>query len=113
MIGEALAKRDFKRLSWCNEYVDMIRGIELKKFDEICAFILEYIDKYTRLTPEEIKKLKESNKSRSKGDISVKEKLDEKFETKDLMFYVWGNVTQKSVMHKKIEFNRYESAMPM
>jgi hypothetical protein len=29
------------------------------------------------------------------------------------MFSVWGNVQGKSVMHKKIEFGPYESAMPM
>ena len=37
-----------------------MRSIELRKFDRICAHILEFIEGYTKLTKEEIEKLKDN-----------------------------------------------------
>jgi len=74
---------------------------------------LEFIENYTKLTPEEIAKLKDNQKARGKQDLTTREKILLLEKTKDLMFSVWGNVQGKSVMHKKIEFGPYESAMPM
>lgn len=58
-------------------------------------------------------KLKDNNKARGKGDMSLREKILLLEKTKDLQFSIWGNVQGKSVMHKKIEFGPYECAMPM
>jgi hypothetical protein len=40
--------------------MDLMRSIELRKFDCICAHILEFIEGYTKLTKEEIEKLKDN-----------------------------------------------------
>ena len=100
---------DEKKLEWCRAYIEQMRAIELLKFDHICAHILEFIEFYTKLTPEEIAKLKDNTKTRSKGDMTLREKILLLEKTKDLMFAVWGNVQGKSVMHKKIEFGPYEA----
>ena len=113
IMGEALSMHDEKKLEWCRGYIEMMRNCELQKFDHICAHILEFIEVYTKLTPEEIAKQKENQKSRSKGDLTLREKILLLEKTKDLMFAIWGNVQGKSVMHKKIEFGPYEAAMPM
>ena len=52
--GEALAMYDREKLQWCHDYMDKLRGIELAKFDEVSAHILEYMDLHTKLTEEEI-----------------------------------------------------------
>jgi cancer susceptibility candidate protein 1 len=111
--GEALSMYDKSKLAWCKEYRELMREIELQKYDEICAHVLEFIENYTRNTPEEIAELKNSTKTRGKGDLTHREKLIISETTKDLMFSVWGNVLGKSVMHKRIEFGPYEAAMPM
>ena len=113
ICGEALAMYDEKKLTWCREYTELMREIELKKYDEVCAYILEFLETYTKLTPEEIAELKNSNKTRGKGDLTQREKILLLENTKDLMFSLWGNVQGKSVMHKRIEFGPYEAAMPM
>jgi len=89
-----------------------MRDIELRKYDEISASILEFLELYTKLTPEEIAKLKDSTKTRGKGDLTQREKILLKETTKDIMFAIWGNVQGKSVMHKRIEFGPYEAALP-
>lgn len=103
---------DKSRQAWCENYTNQLREIELRKFDEISAFILEYIEVYTKLTPEEIAKLKDSNKSRGKGDLTQREKILLLEKTDSLMFAIWGNVQGKSVMHKRIEFGPFEAALP-
>ena len=45
---------DEKKLDWCKGYAQQMRDIELRKYDEICAYILEFLEYYTKLTPEEI-----------------------------------------------------------
>lgn len=90
-----------------------MRDIELRKYDEICAYILEFLEYYTKLTPEEIAKQKESTKTRGKSDLTQREKILLLEKTDDLMFSLWGNVQGKSVMHKRIEFGPYEAALPM
>jgi hypothetical protein len=113
IMGEAFAMYDNKKLAWCREYIETMRKIELQKFDSICAYILEYIETYAKLTKEEIAKLKDSSKARGKGDLTIREKILLLEKTKDLMFAVWGNSSGKSVMHKRLEFGPYECALPM
>ena len=52
--GEALAMHNQPKLEWCRKYTEILREIELRKFDEISAHILEYMERYTKLTEEEI-----------------------------------------------------------
>lgn len=113
ILGEALSMYDKPKQNWCRHYIEMMRAIQLQKFDDICSFTLEYIEHYTKLTAEEISKLKDNTKARGKGDLTLREKILLLEKTKDLQFSIWGNVQGKSVMHKKIEFGPYECAMPM
>ena len=113
ILGEALSMYDHRKLAWCQHYVDHMRNIELDKFESISAYILEFIEQYTKLTAEEIAKLKDNTKARGKGVMTLREKILLLEKTKDLQFSLWGNVQGKSVMHKKIEFGNYECAMPM
>ena len=61
-----------------------MRDIELKKYDKISAHILEFIEQYTKLTDAEISKLKDTNKARGKGDLTLREKILLMEKTKDL-----------------------------
>ena len=72
--------------------MDLMRQIELEKFDHICAYILEFIEVYTKLSKEEIEKLKDSQKTRGKGDLSQREKILLIEKSKDLMYSLWANV---------------------
>jgi hypothetical protein len=73
--GEALAMYDEKKLKWCMDYREMMRSIELKKFDEVSAYILEFIEIYSKLTKEEIANLKDNPKTRGKSDLTLREKI--------------------------------------
>lgn len=90
---------DFKKLDWCKDYIKQLRDIELKKFDSICAHIMDYMEQHTKMSKEEIEKAKENTKARGKGDATLREKLIMNEKTKDLMFGIWANVQGKSVMH--------------
>ena len=67
-MGEALAMYDMQQLRWCNQYITMLRNIELQKFDEISAKVFEFMDVHTKLTPEQIAKNQEQNRGKAKGD---------------------------------------------
>jgi len=92
MRGEALAMYDEKTLAKTQMYTDTMREISLRKYDVISAHILEFIEQYTKLTDDEIKKLKDTNKARGKGDLTLREKILLLEKTKDLQFTIWGNV---------------------
>lgn len=53
--GEALATCNRRMLDWCQHYTKVMREIEHTKFNEITAFILEYMDVHTKLTPDEVR----------------------------------------------------------
>ena len=61
---------DLGKLEWCKDYTNQLRMIETKKFDDITAHILMYMEKHTTLSKEEIEKAAEKTKTRSKGDPS-------------------------------------------
>ena len=52
--GEALSMYEKSKLDWCRDYTDQLREIELRKFNEICAHILEYMEVHTKLSSKEI-----------------------------------------------------------
>ena len=66
--GEAMAMFDMAKLEWCKDYTNQLRHIEMKKFDDITAHILMYMEKHTLLSKEEIEKAAEKTKARGKGD---------------------------------------------
>ena len=92
MSGEALAMYNQGRLNWCREYTDKLRSIEIRKFDEICAHILDYMEVHTKLSPEEIEKRQVEGRKGGKGDQTKKEILELIQKDRDLLFGVWANV---------------------
>jgi len=56
--GEAMATGDQEKLNWCNYYIEELRKIELRKFDEITAHTFEYMEQYSKRTEEEITQAK-------------------------------------------------------
>jgi len=46
IYGESLATFNEDKIKWCNNYRDELRKISLRKFDEITAYMMEYIENY-------------------------------------------------------------------
>ena len=68
-LGEAKAMYDKPMEDWCNQYIQVLRKIELQKYNEISAKVFEFMDVHTKLTPEQIAKNQDQqNKRSSKGD---------------------------------------------
>ena len=53
-LGEAPAMYDHSMLEWCNQYIQVLRKIELQKYHEISAKYFEFMDVHTKLSPAEI-----------------------------------------------------------
>jgi hypothetical protein len=90
--GEALALYDNDLLSWCRDYTDKLRHIELSKFDEISAHIFEYIDVHTKMTKEEIEQQMENKRGNNRGDNQRKHTIHMVEQTDNLLFGIWANV---------------------
>jgi len=90
--GAARAVYDGKKQDWCQQYLLELRKITNEKFDDICAHILMYMEQHTRLSDEEIRKVKESGKSRGKGDITQKVVHMMQATSENLRFGLWANV---------------------
>jgi hypothetical protein len=91
--GEALANHNSKMLEWCSRHTEALREIERTKFDEVTAFILEYLDVHTKLTAEEIKANEANKRSNTRGgDNNRKQFLELIEQTDDLVFAIWANV---------------------
>lgn len=50
-LGEAQAMYDSQQLEWCNQYIKVLREIELQKYNEISAKVFEFMDVHTKLSP--------------------------------------------------------------
>lgn len=88
-----------------------MRSILLKKYDYISAYTLEYIEKHTTYTPEEMEELK-AKASHKKIDSNVKLEFYLTEGAKDVKFGIWGNVQGKSFHHKKTEFGGLSCGVP-
>ena len=55
-LGEAQAMYDHNKLEWCNQYIQVLRKIELQKYNEISAKVFEFMDVHTKLSPAEIQR---------------------------------------------------------
>lgn len=55
-LGEAQAMYDHAKLDWCNQYIQVLRKIELQKYNEISAKVFEFMDVHTKLSPAEIQR---------------------------------------------------------
>jgi len=88
---------DHRQLDWCNQYIKVLRGIELQKYHEISAKVFEFMDVHTKLSPQEIaRNLENANKRSSKGDQTRKDLLHIMGNERDILFGIWANVTSKN-----------------
>jgi Cancer susceptibility candidate 1 N-terminus len=69
--GEAMAMYDGSKLEWCNNFASQLRELELRKYDEVTAKVLEYMDEYLKLTPEEKKEAEAKGKKAGKAGVDV------------------------------------------
>jgi len=90
MKGEAMAMYDNTKLEWCNNYTTLLRQLELKKYDEVTAKILEYMDQYLKLSPEEQKAMESGKpKAGQKGDPTKKQRMELSETRPDIMFGIF------------------------
>lgn len=94
ILGEALANYSADRQRWCYTYMEQMRKIILDKFDCISAHVLEYIEEYTKYTPQELEELK--NKANRRNDSTIKDTFTLTEKTKDVRLGVYGCVIPKN-----------------
>lgn len=99
-------------MDWCNQYITALRQIELEKFDQISAKVFEFMDVYTKLTEEEIKKNQDQNKRSAKGDTTRKEIFHQVTAEKDILFGIWANVLGRNQFGNQLIFGNYISQLP-
>ena len=103
--GEAMSMNKMDKLSWCNHYIDELRKIELRKYDEITSHIFEYMEQHCKRSAEEIAQIKQDQRGRTgKGDLTLKEYVQLTEKRKDLLFGIWANVQSKNMMHEGVSF---------
>ena len=112
-LGEAQSMYDHRQLDWCNQYIKVLRGIELQKYHEISAKVFEFMDVHTKLSPQEIaRNLENANKRSSKGDQTRKDLLHIMGNERDILFGIWANVTSKNQYGHDIVFNNHIAQLP-
>jgi len=67
-----LSNYNTDKVQWCYNYMREMRSIVNKKFDAICAHILEYIENHTRYTAEELEKLANKGPGGRKSDSNIR-----------------------------------------
>ena len=106
-LGEAKSMYDREMEDWCNRYIQVLRGIELTKFNEISAKVLEFMDVHTKLTPEQIAKNQDNNKRGAKGDQTRKDILEMVAPSDDILFGIWANVLSRNQYGYDIKFGNH------
>ena len=101
-----MAVGNSSKLAWCNKYIEGLREIELRKYDEITSYIFEYFEVHSKRTAEEIAKVRAEQNARkgSKGDVSQKDFVEMVLHRKDLIFGIWANVASKNMSHEGVSF---------
>ena len=84
-----------------------MRKIELQKFNEISAKVFEFMDKHTKLTPEEIASNKDNAKRGAKGDNTRKDILHMVAKEKDILFGIWANVSSRNQYLQNLAFGNH------
>ena len=54
-----MSQYDYKKIEWCQMYINELRSIMKDKYEAISSDILTYISNYTKYTDKEIEELKE------------------------------------------------------
>lgn len=99
---------DANQLEWCNKYIQMLRTIELEKFNDISAKVFEFMDVHTKRTPAEMNaRMNEVQKRGSKGDETRHETIKMVAEERDILFGIWANVRSRNHYSIDIPFGRF------
>ena len=99
---------DTVKINWCNRYINELRQITLKKFDDISVNILTYFEEYSKYTDEEREAERKNNPSQARGQaLTIKSLVTLSEQMQDVMFAIWGNVTAKNVQFVTLEFGDY------
>lgn len=81
--------------------------MELKKYDDICSNIFEYMDFHTKMTADEIANQNENKRAGNRqADNTKKETLLMNEQTSDLLFGIWANVMSKHRLGHDINFGK-------
>ena len=111
--GEAMAMFDKDKIEWCDHYRQELRQLQIKKFDEVTAHIMEYMDTYIKRTPEEIAAEESKGTKRTKGgDPTKRPTINLTQVKKDIMFGIFANVNGQNFAYQKVEFDKYQSGLP-
>ena len=110
-LGEAKSMYETDQLEWCNNYIQILRKIELKKFNEVSAKVFEFMDKHTKLSQKEIDEQKNSKRN-TKGDNTRMETYKSVAERREIMFGIWANVLSKNQYGIDIKFGKYVAQLP-
>lgn len=112
LLVEALTQYDHEKVKWCQQYIHDLRKIILTKYDDVCAYVFQYIDKFWSYTEDEIKEL-EKNMNRKKAvDLDRKPDFYLKAHTQDIMYGFWVNVTGRSKQMIFIDFDIWKTYLP-
>lgn len=63
ILAEAKSQNDTVKINWCNRYIEELREITLRKFDDISVNILTYFEEYSKITDEERELERKNNPS--------------------------------------------------
>ena len=88
-----------------------MRTIIFEKYDEVTAYILEYIEDYTKYTKEELARLANNLQNR-KNDNGLKSEFILKSHTRDIKFGIFGSVSGKNQTHKFTDIGSLQIKIP-
>lgn len=111
ILGRALSNFNYTQSEWCYEYMNIMRKLIFEKYDEVSAFILEYIEDYTKFTKEELIKLQQQPVGR-KNDSNQRSEFTLKAQTKDIKFGLFGSVSGKNQTHKYTDIGGLQIKIP-
>lgn len=107
-----MSQYDYKKIEWCQMYIDELRSIMKDKYEAISSDILTYISNYTKYTDKEIEELKEQATGGRKTDFSTRPEFTEQKTCPDISFALWANVAAKSQTYSKIPFSHLRTGIP-
>jgi hypothetical protein len=58
ILGDSLSNYRMEKVQWCYDYINDMRATTREKFDQVSAYLLEYIEDHIRYTEQELKELK-------------------------------------------------------
>eukprot|EP00347_Sterkiella_histriomuscorum_P021634 403333299 len=111
ILGNALSNYNISKVEWCNEYMHQMRQRIFEKYDDVTAYILEYIEDYTKYTKDELQRQQNMPPSR-KTDSNQKSEFILKAHSRDIKFGIFGSVSGKNQTHKFTDIGSLQIKIP-